>query len=295
MREFSTYHPMVNFTYFAFVIAFSCVILHPIFLAISFLCALICAIMTGGRRTRRFIAFYILPLMVATAVINPAFNHGGVTVIWYFPSGNPLTLESIVYGMAIAVMLASVICFFSSYNKIMTSDKFIYLFGRIIPSFSLIFSMVLRFVPRFKAQLMQVSAGQKAIGRDASCGSIVQRAKNGIKILSVMVTWSLETSIETADSMKSRGYGLPGRTSYSDFTFDRRDKTALIAILALGAYVLTGLVTGAVEYIYLPSVRIGEMTPYSISVMAVYFTLCAVPIFIECWEAGKWKLLKRKI
>ena len=35
-----------------------------------------------------------------------------------------------------------------------------------------------------------------------------------ITILSIMVTWCLENAIETADSMKSRGCGLPGRSAF---------------------------------------------------------------------------------
>ena len=86
-----------------------------------------------------------------------------MTVITYLGTGNPLTLESILYGLAAAAMLVTVIGWFSCYNAVMTSDKFIYLFGRIIPSLSLLFSMVLRFVPRFKAQLKTVSAAQRCI------------------------------------------------------------------------------------------------------------------------------------
>ena len=84
------------------------------------------------------------------ALVNPAFNHEGATILTYLPSGNPLTMESMFYGVAAAVMLASVVLWFSSYNEVMTSDKFVYLFGRIIPALSLVLSMALRFIPKFK-------------------------------------------------------------------------------------------------------------------------------------------------
>ena len=109
----------------------------------------------------------------------------------------------------------------------MTSDKFVYLFGRVIPALSLVLSMTLRFVPKFKAQIQVVSEAQRCVGRDVSNGSVLQRLRNGITILSIMVTWALENAIETADSMKSRGYGLPGRTAFSIYRFDSRDKAAL--------------------------------------------------------------------
>ena len=66
------------------------------------------------------------------------------------------------------------------------------------------------------------------MGRDTENGSLLRRTKNAMKVFSIMVTWSLESAIETADSMKSRGYGLPGRTAFSIYRFDDRDRAALL-------------------------------------------------------------------
>ena len=67
--------------------------------------------------------------------------------------------------------------------------------------------MTLRFIPKFKAQMDAVVDAQRNIGRDISQGSLWHRTKIAITVLSIMVTWALENAIETADSMKSRGYG----------------------------------------------------------------------------------------
>ena len=123
-------------------------------------------------------------MMLMAALINPAFNHEGITILTYLPSGNPLTLESVLYGIAAAMMLAAVITWFSCYTAVMTSDKFIYLFGRIIPALSLVLSMTLRFVPKFKVQLHVVSEAQRCVGRDVSDGSVPQRLRNAVTILS---------------------------------------------------------------------------------------------------------------
>ena len=45
-----------------------------------------------------------------------------------------------------------------------------------------------------------------------------------MRALSVTVTWALENAVVTADSMKSRGYGLPGRTAFARQRFDGRDR-----------------------------------------------------------------------
>lgn len=295
MSEFKTYHPIVNFTYFVFVIGFSCFFMHPIALCISLVSGFIYSVMLKGKKAIKTNLIYILPIILMTALINPAFNHEGVTIIEYLPNGNPLTLESIVYGICAAVMIVSVICHFSCYNEVMTSDKFIYLFGKIIPSMSLIISMTLRFVPKFSSQLKTVANAQRCMGRDVSNGSIIQRAKHGLNILSIMTTWSLENAIETADSMKSRGYGIPGRTAFSIFTFDKRDKKALICILLLGIYTFVGNLMGGMYYRFFPSMKTADVSFFNISVFAAYLMLCVCPIIIEIWEARKWKVLRSKI
>lgn len=295
MNEFKTYHPIVNFTYFAVVIAFSMVFMHPICLAVSLCCAFSYSAMLKGCKAIKINLFYMIPTVLICALVNPAFNHEGITVIYYLPSGNPLTLESVIYGIATALMLVCVICLFFCLNEVMTSDKFVYLFGRVAPSLSLVLSMALRFVPRFISQFKTVAGIQKLMGKDVSSGGIVRRIKNASSIVSVMTTWSLENAIDTADSMKSRGYGLRGRTSFSNFVFDKRDFAAEICILSLGMYVLLGSVLGKVKYRYFPSFKCSEMSPFAISIFTAYFFLCALPIIIEIWEVIKWKAIKSKI
>ncbi|MBQ8808435.1 MAG: energy-coupling factor transporter transmembrane protein EcfT [Clostridia bacterium] len=295
MNEFKTYHPIVNFIYFVLVIGFAMFFMHPISLAISLLCSFTYSAVLGGKKKLKSNLMYMLPMMIIMALINPAFNHEGISVLAYLPSGNPLTLESILYGFAAAVMIVSVICYFSCYNEVMTSDKFIYLFGRIIPAMSLILSMTLRFVPRFIAQLKVVANAQRGMGRDVSCGSIIKRAKHGLNILSIMVTWALENAIETADSMKARGYGIGKRTAFSIFTFDKRDMKCLMCIAFLGIYTFVGNLTGEMSFTYFPSMKGAEISVFGISTFFSYFALCMCPVIIELWEVRKWKALKSKI
>jgi energy-coupling factor transport system permease protein len=291
---FSGYHPVVNFLYFTLVTLFSVIFMHPVCLLISLFSAFVYSIYLNGKKAAKFNFLYMLPMLAVTALINPVFNHEGITVLYYLANGNPLTLESIAYGIAAAAMLISVICWFSCYNAVMTSDKFIYLFGRVIPALSLVLSMTLRFVPKFRTQLTAVSNAQKCIGRDASGGSIFKRYRQSIRILSIMVTWMMENAIETADAMKSRGYGLRGRTAFSVFTFGGRDKKAVLALFSAAAYILAGAFLGgkALYYRYFPSMRGGEMSVYTVSVFLVYAVLCCLPVIINILEERKWKLLQ---
>lgn len=268
---------------------------HPASLIISLGSALAYAIYLNGAKAVRFSLRFMLPMMLIAAITNPAFNHEGITILTYLPSGNPLTLESILYGIAAALMLASVITWFSCYNAVMTSDKFVYLFGRIIPALSLVLSMTLRFVPKFKAQLHVVSEAQRCVGRDVSDGTVLQRLKNAITILSIMVTWALENAIETADSMKSRGYGLPGRTAFSIYRFDDRDKTALIWLCFCGFNIFSGWIAGGFQWQYYPVIKGALTGAFPISFQLVYLALCLTPVILNGMEDRKWKRLKSEI
>ncbi len=294
MNEFKAYHPIVNLIYFIFVIGFSCFLMHPVSLLTSLVCAFTYSVMLKGKRAIKTNLLYMLPMVFLMALINPAFNHEGATIIGYLPSGNPLTLESVIYGPAAAIMIISVICWFSCWNEVMTSDKFIYLFGKIIPTLSLILSMTFRFVPRYLSQLKVVANAQKCMGRDISGGGIIKRAKRGLSILSIMTTWAFENAIETADSMKSRGYGHPGRTSFSIFIFDKRDKKALFSIIFLGVFTLVGVLSGKMTFGYFPVIKSAEASLWGISCFVAYAMLCIYPIITEGIEAMKWKALKSK-
>lgn len=288
---FSSYHPIINFMYFGLVIFFSMFFMHPLCLGISFFCALIYSVSLRGKKGGRFSLLYILPMMLLTALLNPAFNHEGATILAYLPSDNPLTLESIAYGVAAAIMLGAVITWFTCYNEVITSDKFVYLFGRVIPALSLVLSMSLRFVPKFTAQMKVVSEAQRCIGRDVSDGGLIQRAKNGLTILSIMITWSLENAIETADSMKSRGYGLPGRTAFSLYRFDSRDRAALWWLIFCGGYIVSGWLSGGLYFRYYPTMKGMSITAFSLSFMLVYLALCLTPVFLNAAAELKWRRL----
>ena len=293
--RFAKYHPLVNFLYFALVIGFSMSLIHPLAQGISFVCALAYAVQTQGRKAAFFSLKWCLPMFLLTAFINPAFSHEGMTILTYFPSGNPLTLESLLYGLSAGIMLATALLWFLNFSRVITSDKFIYLFGRIIPAMSLVISMTLRFVPKFKAQMAGVVDAQKSIGRDISQGSLWQRMKIAVTVLSIMITWSLENAIETADSMKSRGYGLKGRSAFSIYRFEDRDQMAMIFLGFCGLYLLSGTMIFAFGFRYFPSIRYIGLNVVTLSFQFVYLSLCIMPLVLNWAEERKWKAIHSKM
>ena len=233
----------------------------------------------------------MIPLIVLTALFNPAFSHQGVTILAYLPSGNPLTLESIAYGVMAAFLLVCVLCWFSCFNAVISSDKMVYLFGKLAPVLSLVLSMTLKFIPELTAQFGKVYRAHKASGYNIN-GRYFKSVRMGCHVLSSVVTWSLERALITADSMKARGYGLPGRTAYSLFRFRKRDARALVYMLICGGYVLWGSMQGGFRFWYYPEIR-GNLTgTLTVSMYIVYVCLIGLPVFVHVRDDIKQNRMK---
>lgn len=291
--SFASFHPAINFFWFMAVIFIGIFFPHPVMQVIAVVAATVYSFITLGKKSAAKFFGGMMLLLIFGTLFNPLFNHYGVTILGYFPNGNPITLESIVYGFVLTVTLVTSMLWFSSFTKVMTTDKFIYLFGRVIPSMSLILSMVFRFVPLFMNQIHKISNGQKCVGRDVSNGNVLERARHGIRIFSIMVTWALENAIDTADSMRARGYGLRGRTAFSIFRFDKRDAVLTAVCLAVLALLLTGLSMGCGFVQYDPKFKIAELTPMAIVTWASYAILCFVPVVVDLVDAWTWYKLRR--
>ena len=115
-------------------------LMHPVFLGVSFLGAFLLGIRQKG--IKKVLWVYVcktVPFFLLIACINPAFNHYGVTELFRLKTG-PVTLEAIVYGLVLAFVLYISVLWFSSFHEIMTTDRFVYLFGKLSPDISLVLS-----------------------------------------------------------------------------------------------------------------------------------------------------------
>ena len=112
--------------------------------------------------------------------------------------------------------------------------------------------------------------------------------RGGAAVLSIVVTWALENALDTADSRRSRGYGLPGRTAFSVYRFTRRDGAALACLLATGAMVIAGSLLGGTQFQFYPTLSGPLTAPFSLGVFAAFSLLCLFPLLTALWEDLKW-------
>ncbi len=293
MKAFGSYHPLVSLVYFISVLLIAMFAVNPI-IQISALVGgcMFCFMLQSKGRVLSDIGFYV-SLFFLVSVTNPLFSHNGVTPL-FFLNGNPVTLEAVIYGIAIAVTVIGVMMWCKCYSEIITTDKFLYLFSRIVPKISLIISMALRFIPNFKRQLKRVSRAQKAMGMYSS-KSYADRIRNAMRIFMAMISWSLENSIEVSLSMKARGYGVVKRTTFSLFRFRKNDVYILSAIVLLSLVSLFGITMGETIFYYYPSISAINFSPLAVTAYISYGITATLPFIIEFKEAVLWKYYISKI
>jgi energy-coupling factor transport system permease protein len=253
MRHAAEYfHPAVELVYFIAVAATAMLFLHPVYIIIGLLCAAATGLLYCGAKAVSGTLLFGLPMFALIAVLNPFVSHGGVTPLFYI-GGSAFTLEALIYGACSGGVLLLVFLWFCSYNRILTPERFMYLFSRAVPAASLLVTMTQRMLELFRLRASMIAAAQKTMLCDASHGSVKARFRSGVRITSILLGWSMEDGLDTADSMKARGYGAAKRTTFSAYRFRAADAAALFVIAVCLAVCLARLSAFTLPFQCLPS------------------------------------------
>ncbi len=287
---FFSRHPLVNAVYFLGVVVLSMIFIHPVFIAVSFSGAFACAVRLDGASVIKRFFTWLLPLFAAVSVFNTVLSDYGETVLLSV-FGKAFTLEALVYGAVTGSMVITLILWLMSFSRIVTEEKIMTLFGKKVPSVAMLFMIIFRFVPLYSQHFSDASAARKGMGLEKT-GGFSAKLKNAVVCAAGVINRSLEHSIETADSMKSRGYGLKERTSYSRFTFRPADGALLTAEIVLIVLVAIFKIYGTGYASYNPTIEIGSV---SLLAAAAFALFCFLPIIIDLTEALRWNRLYAKI
>lgn len=289
---FKSIHPAAAFIFFVFAFIFCLMSSHPLTLAVSFVCAAIYDLKLQGKKTVSFLLRVILPLIILVTVFNGLFSHYGVTVLFTMSGGNSFTLESLTYGFVSAVRISAMLLWLDCFNEVITSDRFIFLFGRFSPRFALVISMVLRFIPLIRSQSAEIAKAEKGIGNSVSSSRFTDKVRSASRRLSILVSWTLEKGIDTSDSMRARGYGLHGRTSYNTYIFSKRD--IFITVFSLAAFVLSFFVKDKFNASYNPVIDISAPDAVSAFAVILFTAILLMPTILDLKEEKRWSTSKFK-
>lgn len=289
---FKSVHPVAAFTFFVFAFLFCLTAKHPASLAVGFICAAIYDVRLQDKKAVAFILRVVLPLIILVTVFNGLFSHYGVTILFVMKSGNNFTLEALIYGFVYAVRISAMLLWLDCFNEVITSDKFIFLFGRFSPRFALVVSMVLRFIPLIRAQSEEIAKAEKGIGNTVSSSRFTEKVSKAARRLSILVSWTLEKGIDTSDSMRARGYGLRSRTSYNSYIFSKKD--IFVTAFSIAALLLTFLTVDSFSASYNPTIDISAPGLLSVISTVIFTSILLMPATLDLREEKRWSTLKSK-
>lgn len=234
---------------------------NPVIILESLCGALLLTLLSGGIKG----AGWFAGIAAAAALANFLFVHNGVTAL-FFVGDTAFTLEALIYGVHTGVMLGAVCLWGACAVRFITSDKYIWLFGRILPAAGLVLSCAVRFVPLFIRRTREFIAVQNA-----------STVRGHLRAFSASVGYSAERAMDSALSMKARGYGTAKRTSFSLYRFTPGAASALSAVVLSGGLSLALIIAGAGEFYFYPALSDIPADLIDIALYCGFGALCLMP------------------
>lgn len=291
-RAADYFHPVVTFSYIVALTVMAMLFFHPVFIVLGIVFAVLQGVIMCGHKKILKQLGWSIPLCIIIAVFNPIVSHGGKTLLFYF-FDRPITLEATLYGICSGSLLLLVFLWFSVYNRVVTPDKFMYLFSRLAPAASMLVTMTQRMVPLFTGRFGTITTTQKTLPCAQKRGRFRKKFQAGLKEISILLSWSMEDGLDTADSMKARGYGCAKRSAFSIYRFTRRDAAAL-AVTAVMSVVCVAGYYFSVSISFYPRIRMNLGTGGIVSAAAFSLLAGALPVVEGYWSLI-WKLSDKRI
>ncbi|WP_062351267.1 energy-coupling factor transporter transmembrane component T [Bacillus kwashiorkori] len=292
-KSYDRFHPFVYLLYFIFVLTVIMLYQHPFFLLFSSISlVLLNIVIDQGKQLKKWLPMIIF-ITSLFFILTPLINHRGNYILFYLK--NPITLEAIIQGVILSLTLFSIMVLFVAFNMIITADKFLFLFSKWFPKWALLIMLSMRFVPLLKRRLQEIIAVQKSRGLFLRDIPVKRRLKNGLLFLQILLTWSLEDGIQTADSMSARGYGIQKRSKYTPYQFYFTDLFTIIILTLFVIIAVFGWWLGDGVLSILPILEPILLEGREWFYFAIFLLLISFPLISEGGETLLWRYWKRKI
>lgn len=283
----NTYHPAVAVLPFAAAIGFSMLTFHPVYSVITLASSVALAVKLNGQKAIRLLLRFCMPIYLVTILINTAFNKNGVTVMFYIGDWAIIS-EGFYFGLCSGAALCAILLWFSCYTSVIDSEKFLFLTSRFSPNAALLVSMTLGQVSKMTKKVSEISDAQIGIyGEEQK--KLSKRLRMAMLKISVLLSWSMEDSVQTADSMHARGYGTGRMTKMNPYIFGRKDRFLLAFVLVFMSISISLLIAGKASFRFFPSAETVSFDPVSVFGYFSYFFMLSLPMAIEIKEGLQWR------
>ena len=284
MSAFAKTHPVVQLAFFVVSIVLAMAANHPFFTVTTLLCAVLYAFVIKGTKALKTLSF-ALAVTVLAALANFVFVHYGATTL--FTVGQvAFSVEPLFYGFHQGMLAASLLIWLTALSVAIDSEKVIYLF-RFAPKTALVFSMVLGFIPRFLQKISDIREAQLALNG----GKREHRFQALLSDFSALVSYSLECSVVTSQSMSAREYN-PKAVMPSRYPLRVADALWLVLINAVAVWVIVQKVRGNIAFDFEPWMNNEAL---SLTAGGLFILLELLPTLLDTTEMLAWKLSAAKV
>ena len=291
--HFSSLGAGVLALYFLGAVVFSVIGLHPVLLGLSFLSALAYYACTAGPLRALKSLGAVLPFLLLFCIVNPLLNNRGATElmrVW----GRSVTLEAVVYGLLSSLMLLCVLLWFGCMQQSLDSDRLTGLLSGALPVIGLMIGLILRFIPYLRSLLSDLTETQRTLGVSAGEGGLLRRLRTGGVLLSAALSLSLEETLDTAVSMRARGFELRGRRR-APLRVRRAGAGAVAVVAAVAAALIAAFAFGLLRISSIPTLSRVSFSPAHILAYALCALYFNIPLLYNAVEDARWKYSQSKI
>lgn len=282
-------HPLVLLCYFGTVLVLSMLTMHPLWIGTAFVSGcVVSGILSGWHALVKRLPGLVL-FALGVALLNPLISHNGVTPLLFF-RGNPITLEALCYGAVLGGLLSSLLLWGSIYSHLVDGEKILWLLGAVLPQAALLFSVAMRYLPALQRRYQQLHRLHTCMGLYRQ-DTFLHRLKGSFQLLSVLLGSALEDAVQTAYTMRARGYGSGKRTRMSLYRMRKREWTQLGCILLLTVCIGILLHRGAMQAQFYPRM-VFQVGAGELAVAAGLGLLLLLPGLEEGGAWIRWHLWK---
>jgi energy-coupling factor transport system permease protein len=246
---------------------------NPILLLALLAAVLLAAAFAGvGRQLLGAARASVLPLLIATVLINVLVSRGGLTVFarlgeWGVLGQVDLTLEAVVYGLVFGLRLLVVALACLLVVCAADPDELLLALRRISPHSALTAALATRMVGVLGQDARRLAEAQRCRADGGARGT-----RGRIAVLRATVQGALDRALDVAAVLEMRGYGAGTRRRGSAALHPRSRHDIAFACAAAGvlAIVAAARASGAAEFSAYPLV---SMASGAATILAALFLL----------------------
>lgn len=274
------FHPVTDLLWFCGILIFTLFVRHPLFSLCSLGIALLFNLVLRNVQALKM-SLFAIPVFILLSTLNPIVSPWGQTVLFTI-FGKPFTKEAFFYGLNTGLTFVVMIEWFCCFNRVMTSEKFTYLFAHIFPAVSLMLVMIFRMVPLFTKRVQEIKNSRKTMHTQ-------QRGlKEAFIVLNASLGSVLEDGVMTATSMQKRGYGKAKRTNFLCWKWHFADFFTLVILALLAVFIVLGIKNGNCKVDFYPSFSAAKIK--GSKTLAFFCLFLAFPVLERIFYRGFYEL-----